>query len=178
VALVGRPAWESDFVVYYAARADIVRRTAYVLCGDWHLAEDLTQIVFTKLYRVWTRIERHEVLDQYSRQVLLRAFLDQKRRPWRRESLPSSDELDIGLYEDEGADDRVMLRAALLRLPPRRRAVLVLRFWVDLSVVQVAELLDCPTGTVKSQTARGLADLRALLGDALVDAGPLRGRRP
>ena len=61
----GRRAWEDDFVAYYAAKGDMLRRTAFVLCGDWHLAEDLTQTAFTNLYRVWTRIERHDVLDQY-----------------------------------------------------------------------------------------------------------------
>jgi len=178
VRRAGRRDWEDEFVSYYAARGDILRRTAFVLCGDWHLAEDLTQTTFTKLYRVWHRIERHDVLDQYARQVLLRAFLDQRRRPWRREisTVPGSAELDTATHVDSGADERVVLRTALLRLPRRRRAVLVLRFWADLSVEQVAEILDCPTGTVKSQTARGLAELRSLLGDALVELAP--GRWP
>lgn len=163
-------------MAYYTARADILRRTAYVLCGDWHLAEDLTQTAFTNLYRAWNRIERHDVLDQYARQVLLRAFLDQRRRPWRREvaTAPESAQLDLARAEDRGAEERVVLRDALLRLPRRRRAVLVLRFWADLSVEQVAEILGCPTGTVKSLTARGLADLRAALGDSGVDLDVLR----
>jgi len=162
----GRQAWEDAFVAYYAAKGEMLRRTAFALCGDWHLAEDLTQTAFTKLYRVWRRIERHEALDQYARRVLLRAFLDQGRRPWRRESptAPESPALDEGRWEDRGADDRLALKAALLGLPKRRRAVLVLRYWADLSVEQVAEILDCPPGTVKSLTARALADLRARLG--------------
>ena len=170
----GRRAWEDDFVAYYAAKGDMLRRTAFVLCGDWHLAEDLTQTAFTNLYRVWNRIERHDVLDQYARRVLLRAFLDQRRRPWRREVPAGSDrtDLDTATWEDRGADERMVLSTMLLRLPKRRRAVLVLRFWADLSVEQVAEILDCPIGTIKSQTARGLADLRELLGDSLADLGP------
>ena len=165
-------AWEDDFVAYYTAKGDILRRTAFVLCGDWHLAEDLTQTTFTNLYRVWNRLERHEVLDQYARRVLLRAFLDQRRRPWRREvPTPSGTDPDGPRWEDGGAEDRLVLSSVLLRLPKRRRAVLVLRFWADLSVEQVAEILDCPTGTVKSLTARGLADLRAQLGDTLADFG-------
>jgi RNA polymerase sigma-70 factor (sigma-E family) len=157
---------EDDFVAYYRARADILRNTAYVLCGDWHLAQDLTQLTFAKLYRAWSRIERREVLDQYARQVLLRTFLDERRRPWRREfpTVPDSPDLDSTTSAD-GPDDRLVLRDALLRLPKQRRAVLVLRFWADLSVEQVAEILQCPTGTVKSQTSRGLADLRAALPD-------------
>jgi RNA polymerase sigma-70 factor (sigma-E family) len=162
-------AWEKDFVAYYAAKGDMLRKTAFALCGDWHLAEDLTQTAFTNLYRVWNRIERHEVLDQYARRVLLRAFLDQGRRPWRRE-VPDSDQrlsMDLAGVEDTSAEDRLVLRAALLGLPKRRRAVLVLRFWADLSIEQVAEILQCPQGTVKSLTARGLADLRERLGDSL-----------
>jgi RNA polymerase sigma-70 factor (sigma-E family) len=171
-------AWEDDFVAYYVAKGDMLRRTAFALCGDWHLAEDLTQTAFTNLYRVWNRIERHDVLDQYARRVLLRAFLDQRRRPWRRETPVGSDssDLDATIWEDRGADERMVLSTVLLRLPKRRRAVLVLRFWADLSVEQVAEILECPIGTVKSQTARGLADLRALLGDQQADLGStLRG---
>ena len=80
-------------------------------------------------------------------------------------------------WEDGGPEDRLVLSTVLLRLPKRRRAALVLRFWADLSVEQVAEILDCPIGTVKSLTARGLADLRAQLGDALLEFGrPGSGR--
>ena len=172
-----RQADEDDFVAYYTARGAVLRRTAYLLCGDWHLAEDLTQTTFTKLYQAWRRIERHDVLDQYARQVLLRTFLDERRRPWRREV--STAEPDSGGYVDDEPDDRLVLRTALLRLPRRRRAVLVLRFWVDLSVDQVAEILGCPIGTVKSQTARGLADLRRQLDGALISVEPgARGWRP
>ena len=76
---------DDEFVAFYRARGRHLRDTAYLLCGDWHLAEDLTQITFTKLYRSWRRIERHDVLDQFARRVLMRAFLDERRRPWRRE---------------------------------------------------------------------------------------------
>jgi RNA polymerase sigma-70 factor (sigma-E family) len=170
--------YEDDFVAYYAARADNLRSTAYLLCGDWHLAEDLTQTTFTKLYRSWRRIERHDVLDQFARRVLLRAFLDERRRPWRREhsTEPDSATLDTVSDEPHSSDDRMVLRAALLRIPPRRRAVLVLRFWADLSVEQVAEVLGCSTGTVKSQTSEGLTNLRSVLGGTLDDLKrPLRG---
>ena len=76
---------DSEFTAYYAARGTTMRNTAYLLCGDWHLAEDLMQTAFVKLYRVWGRVKRHDSLDAYVRQVLLRAFLDERRRPWRRE---------------------------------------------------------------------------------------------
>jgi RNA polymerase sigma-70 factor (sigma-E family) len=166
-----RRAYDDEFVAYYAARAAGLRNTAYLLCGDWHLAEDLTQVAFTKLYRAWARIDHHEVLDQYTRQVLLRTFLDERRRPWRRETptLPDDAVLDVTAPEVRGAEDRELLGNALQLVPKRRRAVLILRFWADLSVEQVAEILGCTTGTVKSQTSRGLADLRVALGDAFGD---------
>ncbi|WP_327001999.1 SigE family RNA polymerase sigma factor [Dactylosporangium sp. NBC_01737] len=166
--LGGRREHDEEFVAYYAARAGHLRNTAYLLCGDWHLAEDLTQTAFTKLYRAWTRIDRHDVLDQYARRILLRAFLDEHRRPWRRERPigPHDDALDSIAPEHRGTEDRQVLKTALLRIPKGRRAVLVLRFWADLSVEQVAEILGCSPGTVKSQTARGLDNLRQVLGDA------------
>ncbi len=165
----GRSADDEDFVAYVASRSHQLRSTAYLLCGDWHLAEDLTQTTFTKLYQAWHRIERHEALDSYARRVLLRVFLDERRRPWRREfaTEPGSPALDSLVHHDPESGDPTMLRTALLRLSARHRAVLVLRFWADLSVEQVATTLGCSTGTVKSQTSRGLATLREMLGDAL-----------
>jgi RNA polymerase sigma-70 factor (sigma-E family) len=161
-----RRAYDEEFVAYYTARAAQLRNTAYLLCGDWHLAEDLTQVTFTKLYRAWPRIERHDTIDQYVRQVLLRTFLDDRRRPWHRESPTSPEDavLDVTAPEVRGPEDREVLRNALQLVPKRRRAVLILRFWADLPVEQVAEILGCSTGTVKSQTSRGLGDLRDALG--------------
>ena len=155
---------DDEFIAFYRARGRHLRDTAYLLCGDWHLAEDLTQITFTKLYRSWRRIERHDVLDQFARRVLMRAFLDERRRPWRREyaTTPNSESLDTSAY-DVSLNDNGMAKA-LQGLPKRTRAVLILRFWVDLPVDQVADLLGCSPGTVKSQTSRGLASLRSVLG--------------
>jgi RNA polymerase sigma-70 factor (sigma-E family) len=162
-----RRTYDDEFVAYYSVRAAQLRNTAYLLCGDWHLAEDLTQVAFTKLYRAWPRIERHDTIDQYARQVLLRTFLDERRRPWRRENptAPEDAVLDVTAPEVRGSEDREVLRNALQQVPKRRRAVLILRFWADLSVEQVAEILGCTTGTVKSHTSRGLGDLRDALGE-------------
>ena len=92
----GRRDQDAEFVEFYEARAAMLRKTAFVLCGDWHLAEDLTQTTFTKLYLAWQRLDRHDQLDRYARQVLVRAFLDEGRRPWRREysTTPESPLLD------------------------------------------------------------------------------------
>jgi RNA polymerase sigma-70 factor (sigma-E family) len=162
---------EEEFTAFYGARAADLRRTAYLLCGDWHFAQDLTQVTFTKMYRAWHRIESHDTLDQYARRVLLRAFLDEQRRPWRREqtTTPESPALDSTARTDDHADVRLVLRTALTRIPKRRRVVLILRFWLDMSVEQTADALGCSTGTVKSQTSHGLANLRDVLGGELSD---------
>ncbi len=167
---------EDEFVAYYASRGERLRRTAFLLCGDWHLAEDLTQVTFVKLYQRWHRIERREVMDQYARRVLLRTFLDERRLPRRREiaTEPDSSTLDSRVHHDPEPDDRLVLRAALLRLSPQHRAVLVLRFWEDLSVEQVAETLSCSPGTVKSQTSRGLARLRQVMDETRLAKGVRR----
>jgi RNA polymerase sigma-70 factor (sigma-E family) len=153
--------WEGDFVDYVGARSRQLRNTAYLLCGDWHRAEDLTQIALAKLYVVWRRIGERGSVDGYARQVLVRAFLDERRRPWRREhsaaALP-----DRAAHADQ-ADDRLDLRAALARLPRTQRAAVVLRYWSDLSIAETAAALGVSEGTVKSASSRGLAALRGVL---------------
>jgi RNA polymerase sigma-70 factor (sigma-E family) len=155
---------DTEFAEYYASRAATMRNTAYLLCGDWHVAEDLTQTAFTKLYLAWCRVSRRDVLDSYTRTVLVRAFLDERRRPWRRERATAPEDEAPGVAgHDTAVAERLALQAALAAVPPRQRAVLVLRFYADLSVEQTAEILSCSIGTVKSQTARGLDRLRAVL---------------
>jgi RNA polymerase sigma-70 factor (sigma-E family) len=167
---------EQEFAEYFAARQHAVRRTAFLLCGDWHRADDLAQTAFVSLHRHWRKVRDKQALDAYVRRTLVRAVIDESRRPWRRER--SVD--DTGLYErafaqpsEPDTGDRVATKEALLdglrRVPPRQRAVLVLRFLEGLDVSGVAEALGCSEGTVKSQTARGLDALRAALGDALDD---------
>ena len=151
------------FAEYFAARSEAMRGTAYLLCGDWHRAEDLVQNAFTKLYLAWDRVARHEVLDAYVRQVLVRLYLDERRRGWwRREQVMDLPSADLSVPPDAPAN-RLMVLQALAGVPPRQRAVLVLRYWEDLSIDETATLLQCSTGTVKSQAARGLDTLRTLL---------------
>jgi DNA-directed RNA polymerase specialized sigma24 family protein len=104
--------YEDDFVAYYRARAEHLRTMAYLLCGDWHQAQDLAQTTFTKLYRAWRRIERHDTVDQYARRVLLRAFLDERRRPWRREVTAEALDSIVAAGPAASPDDSVVLRAA------------------------------------------------------------------
>ncbi|MFF5182140.1 SigE family RNA polymerase sigma factor [Micromonospora sp. NPDC000316] len=153
---------DAAFAEYFAARSGAMRSTAYLLCGDWHRAEDLVQTTFVKLYRVWNRISRHEVLDSYVRQILIRTFLDERRRGWWRRERVGGENADQAAPPDS-PESRLVLLQALASVAPRQRAVLVLRYWEDLSVEDVAALLECSPGTVKSQAARGLDTLRGLL---------------
>jgi RNA polymerase sigma-70 factor (sigma-E family) len=152
------------FAEYFAARSDAMRGTAYLLCGDWHRAEDLTQLAFTKLYLAWERVSRHDVLDGYTRRTLVRTFLDERRRGWFRRELVTDAPPERADPARGRAEERLVLLDALREVPPRQRAVLVLRYWEDLSVEETAELLGCSTGTVKSQASRGLDALRSALG--------------
>lgn len=149
-----------DYTAYVNARMPWLQRVAYLLCQDWHRADDLVQTAITRLYVHWRRASATENLDGYTRTVLVRAFLAEQRTAWWRRVNPVHSVPDTEVAFAEGDLD---LRAALAALPPRQRAVVVLRFYCDLSVEQTADALNCSTGTVKSQTARGLAALRRTL---------------
>jgi RNA polymerase sigma-70 factor (sigma-E family) len=156
--------WERDYAAWVDGRGAALRGTAYLLCGNWHGAEDLTQTAFTKLYLAWRRIDRGGSVDAYARQVLVRAFLDERRRPWRREHASAEPPDTPAPGDATGAvAERLALEAALRALPRTQRAVLVLRYWCDLDVQATAAALDISDGTVKSATSRGLAALRAVL---------------
>lgn len=153
-----RRQWERDFVEYVNARALPLRRTAYLLSGDWHAAEDLVQQTFTKLYLAWRRIDRGGSIDAYARRTLMRTFLDSRRRFWTREH-PHAEVPDHSAPMEQ-TDERIVLWRALDRLPANQRAVIVLRYWEDLSVAETAAALNLSEGTVKSSASRGLAALR------------------
>ncbi|MCA2212430.1 SigE family RNA polymerase sigma factor [Jidongwangia harbinensis] len=153
---------DADYVAYVQGRIPALRRLAYHLCGDAHHADDLVQETIAKLYTAWSRISAADGLDQYTRTTLVRAFLDDRRRGWWRVRLFDAVPEHAG-PPPSGAEDRVLLRAALDKVPPRQQAVLVLRFLHDLPVAEVARLVGCSEGTVKSQTAHGLATMRRLL---------------
>ncbi|HEX5994207.1 MAG TPA: sigma-70 family RNA polymerase sigma factor, partial [Jiangellales bacterium] len=131
-----------EFVTFVAARRRYLRRTAYLVCGDWHLADDLVQTALVKLYAAWPRIRREGAEEAYARRTIVRVYLDERRRPWRRERI-GLDGVDpvqrAGLsYEDSDA-----LIAALRALPARQRATIVLRYWCGLSVDEAAAELGC-----------------------------------
>jgi len=152
---------EAELHSYVEARYLHLRRTAYLLCGDWHRAEDIVQ---TTLARVVVAARRRGVenLDAYTRTVLARVYLDERRRlPWRREG-PLADAAAVPQPAGDQALS-VTLLAALRTLPPRQRAAVVLRYWEDRSTEETAEALGVSPGTVKSQCAKAMATLRASL---------------
>lgn len=153
------------FSEYFASRSSAFLGTAFLLCGNWHRAEDLVQTSFMKLYRAWHRISAHEVLDAYTRQILVRTFLNEKRGGFLRREQVTGEQTDDVAPEAGSPEDRMVVLHALTTLPPRQRAALVLRFWEDMSVEETAKVLGCSAGTVKSQTARGLANLRCAIPD-------------
>jgi RNA polymerase sigma-70 factor (sigma-E family) len=158
---------EAAYRDFVTARLAHLRRVAYLVCGDWHTAEDAVSTALAKLYVSWNKVRDRERIDAYARTMVVRAVLDERRRPWRRERDPFDEAVGAQAVPDRTnqVHDRILLRQALESLPRRRRAVLVLRFYEGLSVEETAEALGCTAGTVKSQTARGLATMRDLLPD-------------
>jgi RNA polymerase sigma-70 factor (sigma-E family) len=155
---------EEDFQEFVRSRWQRLLRIAYLLTGDRHLAEDLTQTALVKAYRLWHRVRRSDNPDAYVRRILVSCDKDRfrKRRvPERLTDMPP----DVAVAQDDMArvDQRTLLAAALVRLPRRQRAVVVLRYWEDLSEAEVAETLGCSAGTVKSQAAKALSKLRDVL---------------
>jgi RNA polymerase sigma-70 factor (sigma-E family) len=148
-----------DFV---ATRSTRLLRTAYLLTHDRALAEDLVQTSLAKAWFAWARIDGQP--DAYVRRVMVNTYSSWWRRRWNGEQatadLPERAAAAGHRPEDVRVDDRTDLWRALARLPRRQRAVVVLRFYEDLSEIETAEILQCSVGTVKSQASRALAKLR------------------
>ena len=156
---------EEAFAEYAAGALARLRRIAFLLCQDWHRAEDLTQTALTRLYVHWRRATAADNLDAYVGAILMNAYLSEQRTSWwkRTHLRPEPEELLPAGADEAPIEDVLDLRAALHTLAPRRRAVVVLRYYCDYSVEQTARMLGCSTGTVKSQTSRALAQLRVVL---------------
>ncbi|NUR73811.1 MAG: SigE family RNA polymerase sigma factor [Hamadaea sp.] len=152
---------EDEFRAFVTVRMDRWRRAAYLLCHDWHLADDLVAVVVGKIYDHWRRVAAADNPDAYAQRVLTRSWLDERRRPWRREH-PTGLPPEPAHAQADRTADRSHLIALLAGLAPGQRAVVVLRFYFDHSVEETAELLGISVGTVKSQSARGLETLRSL----------------
>ncbi len=156
---------DAEFRQFVAARSAALLRTAYLLVGDWAHAEDVLQTALTKTYLAWRRLGEIEAVEAYARRVLVTTATSWWRRRWHGER-------PTAVMPDRVMPDRVdeeIERQALWRhvhaLPARQRAVLVLRFYEDLTEVETARVLGVAVGTVKSQCARALATLRTRLAE-------------
>ncbi|MEU8000503.1 SigE family RNA polymerase sigma factor [Catellatospora sp. NPDC049111] len=150
---------EERFRAFVAERMDRWRRTAYLLSRDWHTADDLVSVTIGKLYRHWRKVRAAGNPDAYAQRVLTRAWLDEVGRPWRRERATSALP-EQAVPDQHDVLDRDGLNRLLGSLGPRQRAVVVLRYYLDYSVEETAQVLGISVGTVKSQSARGLETLR------------------
>jgi len=152
-----------SFDEFVATRSTRLLRTAYLLTHDRALAEDLVQTSLAKAWFAWARIEGQP--DAYVRRVMVNTYSSWWRRRWNGEEATAElPERGVGSghrpADDVRVDDRTDLWRALARLPRRQRAVVVLRFYEDLSEAETAEIMQCSVGTVKSQASRALAKLR------------------
>ncbi|MEP6481790.1 MAG: SigE family RNA polymerase sigma factor [Rhodoglobus sp.] len=152
---------ETEFEGFVRAHRSGLRAYAVLLCGDWHLAEDVVQLALIRVYRKWDQI-RNGAPGAYARRAVTTIVIDQSRRGFVAREIGVADVPETYAAHSETALDP-QLMAALQELPPRMRAVVVLRYVQDLSVDQVAAALGCRPGTVKSQAARGLAKLNTAL---------------
>jgi len=159
---VSRVVSDDSFEEFVAASSARLFTTARLLTGGNRVeAEDLLQGAYERAYRHWARICRRSEPERYVRQALVNASVDRWRRSRRRPEVPLVTDLVAGTADCADAlEDRDLLLRGLAGLPPRQRAVLVLRYFEDLSEIQIAAELGCTVGTVKSQAARGLAKLR------------------
>ena len=152
----------SEFAQFIKARGQALQRTAWLLTGDWGLAEDLVQTALARSWPRWERINRRDDPEVYVRRVMINTWRTWSRRRWRGEKVTPEPEPHAVVNDDMAAEvaTRMYLRDLLATLSGRQRAVLVLRLYDDLPEAQVAEMLSCSTGTVKSALSRALARLR------------------
>ena len=156
------PAGDDDlFTELVVRRGDALRRTAFLVIGDWHLAEDLLQTALANTWRRWNKLDDPVAAEAYVRQAIVRTAISWRRRRWNAERpydvTPDVAVDDRAYSELEGADS---VRHLLATLTPRQRAVVVLRYYEGLSEAETAETLRCSLGTVKSTASRALAQLR------------------
>jgi len=158
---------DEGFRDWMAVRLAGLRRKAYLLSGDWHAADDLVQDTLIAVFAAWPRVARGSNIDGYANRVLVHKFIDDKRRPWRRirlvEEVPDSADSTAATALEHVEHRDGPLADALAVLPADQRTVLVLRYTEDLSVGEIARLLDLPTGTVKSRLSRGTEAIRGHL---------------
>lgn len=159
---------DAEYADFVRSRTHALLRSAYLLTGDQHLAEDLVQEALARTHRAWARLERESNAEAYARKVMYHTQVSFWRRPKVAEVLPGDDLVaHAGRHDDpaDGAAHRLVLHRALLRLSARQRAVVVLRYLDDHTEQEAADLLGVSVSTVRTQCARALDRLRALVPD-------------
>jgi RNA polymerase sigma-70 factor (sigma-E family) len=152
---------EQAFREFVTSQMASLRKLAYLTCGDWHAAEDAVANTLVKLYPRWRKLDRP---DLYAKTMVYRAAIDETRRPWRRERSVGDALPDRAVSDTSNVTaERMRLRSALAAVPARQRAAVILRHYLGLSLQDTAGVLGCTVGTAKSQTSRGLAQLREAL---------------
>jgi len=153
----------TDFESWLVAREPALQRLALLLTGDEHAAQDLVQVSLAKLYLAWDRLDDRDHIDAYARKILVNEHRTAWRRPWRRREVVTDSPPDRAgpVVEYDGTRDAVWSFVA--SLPPRQRAVIVLRYYEQLTEAEIAEVLGVSPGTVKSQASRAIAALRTRL---------------
>ncbi|MFF7265510.1 SigE family RNA polymerase sigma factor [Streptomyces sp. NPDC008159] len=164
-----KQARDEEFQSFLVGRWPRLMRTAFLLTGEQHAAEDLVQTTLEQVYAAWRRVASRDDPDTYVRRVMINAHARRHRRRLKEFLAPRADSDLVPEVPDSGdriaqADDRGALLTALSQLPPRQREAVVLRYWEDLSESQAAEAMGCSVGSVKSNAAKGLAKLRAIPG--------------
>ena len=157
---------DDEFVAFVAARGTKLLRVAYLACGDEAEAEDLLQTALERTYRSWDRVRRDNP-EPYVRRVIVNTAINRARRRAILRIVPTHTPPERSDRQAD-VDLRSVLMDTLRALPPRQRAVVVLRYWEDLSETQTAEILGCSVGTVKSQASKALAKLRVAIGEESV----------
>ncbi|WP_128381497.1 SigE family RNA polymerase sigma factor [Streptomyces cavernae] len=164
-----KQARDEEFQAFVIGRWPRLMRTAFLLTGEQHAAEDLVQTSLEKVYAAWRRVGSANEPEAYVRRVMINCHARRHRRRLKEFLAPRDDSTLTHEVPDTGdhiarADDRRALLTALSQLSPRQREAVVLRYWEDLSETQAAEAMGCSVGAVKSNAAKGIAKLRALPG--------------
>ncbi|HJD84126.1 SigE family RNA polymerase sigma factor [Kitasatospora aureofaciens] len=159
-------AFDDGFTQFVKEVRPRLRRNAFVLVGDWFEADDLVQRTLIAVYRRWDRLEQRDDLNAYTRTVMVRQFISERRgHRWSRELIQNPLPEPEPAPEDVACvGDRVLLLGALAELAPRQRSLVFLRYWEDLSIEETARTVGCSPATVRSSTSRTLRILRERLG--------------
>jgi RNA polymerase sigma-70 factor (sigma-E family) len=153
-----------EFTAFVAGVQSELQRTAWLLTGSWEEAEDVVASSLAKVWRHWDRVSVANVREAYARRMLVNVFLSSRRRLWRLEYPHAAPEAPAVKDPSDSVAVRATIEAALAKLSARQRAALVLRFFDDLPEAQVADVMGCRVGTVKSTTAKAVERLRVMPG--------------